>query len=101
MNPDTAGDAGNYDVDWTSTRKIKRRLVTVYHPIGVLSATFHASNNSVTLATSSTPQTFEKGGLITITAAPPSGISTAAGVFLAKPTRFIVPPRAGGIAPSG
>jgi plastocyanin len=100
MNPGTAGNEGNYQVAWASTKRVKRQTVTVLHPVRV-TPTFDASSNSVTLLTSAMPKTFSKGGVITINAAPPSGVSSAAGAFLAAPTRFNVFARASGLAPIG
>ena len=39
MNAGTIGNAGNYQVAWASTRKVKRKLQTTLHPVTVLSAT--------------------------------------------------------------
>jgi hypothetical protein len=100
MNPATASNAGNYQVDWTSTKRVKTKRVTVLHPVRV-SATFNPSRNSVALSTAATPRTFPKGGVITIIAAPPSGVSSSAGVFLAGPTSFVIAAKASGIAASG
>ena len=95
MNPATADNVNNYQVGWISTRKIKKRIQTVLHPIGVLSATSNASNTSVTLATSATKTKFPKGGQVTIA----GGVSGAAGGFLAGNFVFIISPKANAIHP--
>src|SRR5204862_6888884 len=79
MNLGTTGNANNYQVAWTSTKKVKKKTVKVLHPLGVQSATYDSSRNSVTLVTAATGKTFAKGGQITILAAAPSGVSSAAG----------------------
>ena len=89
MDMGTAGDADNYQVDSTSTKKVKKHRVTVLHPFG-FSATYDPSTDSVTLATSSKQKTFAKGGLITINASPPGGVSSAAGAFLTGTTVFTI-----------
>ena len=39
MNPGTIDNAGNYQVAWASTKKVKKKVQTVLHPVTVLSAT--------------------------------------------------------------
>ena len=97
MNMGTAGDADNYQVDSTSTKKVKKHRVTVLHPVG-FSATYDPSSDSVTLATSSKQKTFAKGGLITVNASPPGGVSSAAGAFLTGTTVFTIFANASGIS---
>ena len=99
MNPATADNVNNYQVDSISTKKIKRKIQTVLHPIGVLSATSDASNKFVTLATSATKAKFPKGGQVTIVNSPPGGVSGAAGGFLAGNLVFIISPKATAIQP--
>src|SRR5262249_51116935 len=48
MNPATASNVRNYQVAWTTTKKVKKHVVTVLHPVGVR-ATYNAVTNSVTL----------------------------------------------------
>jgi hypothetical protein len=98
MNSATADDAENYQVYWSSTKKIKKKTTTLLHPVG-FTTTFDASTNSVTLTTEVTQKTFAQGGMIKIIAAPPNGLKGAAGVFLAKPIQFTVLAKASGIVP--
>lgn len=80
MNPATAGNAGNYEVDWLSTKRVKRKTVQIFHPLAV-HAQYNAATNSVSLLLSN-QQKFAKGGRITLIATPPGGVSGAAGVAL-------------------
>jgi hypothetical protein len=96
MNSNTAGDAGNYQIDWSSTKMVKHKVVKTLHSIG-FAARFNAAKNSVTLFTIATPKTFANGGQLTIIAAPPHGVSSAAGVFLAASAQFTILPKATGI----
>ncbi len=80
MNPATAGNAGNYEVDWLSTKRVKRKTVQIFHPLAV-SVQYNVATNSVSVLLSS-KQKFAKGGQITVIAAPPGGVSSAAGVAL-------------------
>ncbi|MGP0063459.1 MAG: beta strand repeat-containing protein [Isosphaeraceae bacterium] len=100
MNSGTADNASNYQVDWVSTKKVKKKVQTILHPIGVLSATSNASNTAVTLATSATNAKFAKGGQLTIIAAAPGGVDSAAGVYLAGNNIFTITAKAGSIEPS-
>jgi hypothetical protein len=97
MDPGTAGDANNYQVDWASTKKVKKKPETLLHPVG-FSVTYNASSDSVTLLTSATQQTFAKGGEIMVNASPPDGVSSAAGLFLTGNTAFTIFARASGIS---
>ena len=80
MNPATAGDANNYQVDWTSTKRVKRKVVTIQHPVPV-SVQYGAPNDSVSLILIG-KQAFTKGGQITVIAGPPDGVSGVSGVLL-------------------
>ncbi len=97
MDPGTADDPANYQLDSVTTKKAKK----VLHGVGILSATPNGSNTTVRLATSATQKTFAKGGQITVIYTPPNGISSAAGVPLAAgDSTFIISPKATSIAPS-
>ncbi len=74
MNPATAG---NYEVDWLSTKRVKRKTVQIFHPLAV-HAQYNAATNSVSLLLSN-QQKFAKGGRITVIATPPGGVSSVAG----------------------
>jgi sugar lactone lactonase YvrE len=97
MDPETAGDANNYQVAWESTTKVKRRAVKVFHPV-LVSATYDSSNHSVTVATLIKRKEFAHGGQVTVTASPPGGVSSAAGAFLSRETIFTVAANASSIA---
>jgi hypothetical protein len=83
MNSSTAGNPGNYQVDWISIKRVKKKgVVTVLHPVAVRSATYSSANASVTVTTSAGKSTFAKGGQITVIAAPPNGVTGGSGVAL-------------------
>ena len=82
MNPSTAGGFLNYQVDGMTTKRGKKKTVTVFKPVRV-TANYSESNHidSVTLSLkNATP--FLKGGRITIVNSPPNGVSSAAGGLL-------------------
>ena len=80
MDPATAGNAANYQVDWMSTKRIKRKTVQVLHPVPIR-AVYNAVDQSVSLLLSG-KQAFAQGGQITVIAAPPGGVTSALGVLL-------------------
>jgi hypothetical protein len=80
MNPATAGNAGNYQVDWISTRRVKKKVVQILHPVP-FHVQYDATSDSVSLLLSG-KQAFARGGRITVIAAPPNGISSSTGVLL-------------------
>jgi virginiamycin B lyase len=98
MNPARAGLAANYQVTSTTTKRVKRRRVSVNEPVAV-QATYDVSRNAVTLSIVG-KQTFAKGGRITINATPPDGVSSDTGDFLAaNDTVFNILPKASGVWP--
>jgi hypothetical protein len=80
MDPATAGNAANYQVDWISTRRVKRKKVQGLHPVPIKAA-YDAVDHSVSLLLGK-KQAFAKGGQVTVIAVPPGGVSSDSGVLL-------------------
>jgi RHS repeat-associated protein len=80
MNAATAGNAGNYQVAWSSTKRVKKKLTTLLHPVP-FSAQYDAATHSVSLILTG-KQAFAQGGQITVIATPPDGVSGDTGVLL-------------------
>jgi hypothetical protein len=80
MNPATAGNVANYEVDWISIKRIKHKKVQVLHRLPIR-AVYNAGGHSVNLLISG-KQAFTQGGQIAVIAAPPGGVSGASGVLL-------------------
>ena len=76
---------------WASTKKVKKKVQTVYHPVAVVSVTLDPSDTVITLVTSAPKQKFAKGGRVSVSL--PSSV-------LAGPTVFTISPRARGISPT-
>jgi streptogramin lyase len=74
MNPGTAGNSGNYQLNLITTKKVKRKIVQVLKPIQ-FQASYNATNNSVGIMLIG-KQTFPKGGQLTVF----GGVTSAAGV---------------------
>ena len=98
MNPGTINNPGDYQVAWASTKKVKKQVQTVFHPVAVLSATVDATNTMVTLVTSTMKTKFAKGGQVMIVS--PASILGADGEPLGGVTKFAISPRAAGISPT-
>jgi hypothetical protein len=96
MNSATAGLAANYQVTSTTTKRVKKKRVTLLQPVAFRAA-YDASRNAVTL-TLMGKQTFAQGGQITVIATPPGGVSSTTGDFLAaNDTVFTILPKATGV----
>ena len=95
MNPGTVENAGNYNVNVASTRKLKKKLVTTYNSVGLSSVTLDPSDTVVTLVTSVPKSKFAKGGQVVIAA---SGVRSAAGVSLGGPSTFTIGAGGGSIS---
>ena len=97
MNSATAGLAANYQVTSTSTKRVKKKTVTVHTPVILTSAVYNPSTNSVTLNIQGNPK-FATGGEITVNGSPPSGVSSEGGVHLdASDIEFTILAKATGI----
>jgi hypothetical protein len=104
MDPATAGNAANYQVDRVSSKRVKHKKVQVLHPVPI-TVTYDAVDRAVSLL-SSGEQAFAKGGQLTVIATPPGGVSGASDVLLdgdgeGQPGNngtFTILPRARGIA---
>jgi hypothetical protein len=101
MNPATAGLPANYQVTFAATQRVKRKQIPANESV-VVQPTYDASTNVVTLKIVGKAPSFAKGGQINIIATPPSGVSSAVGVFLAEDdTAYFILPKAIGIWRSG
>ena len=93
MDPLSVTNTNNYQLDWVSTRRVKRKLETLLHPVAIKSATYNASIDAVVLLTGTTKSTFAKGGQLTVINSPPSGVDSAAGAFLGGTTVLTISPK--------
>jgi hypothetical protein len=92
LNPSSATNGGNYQVDTITTKRVKKQTRRILHPITSFSVAYSAVSDSVTL-TFPVQQTFKTGGQITVVAGPPSGVVGASGAALAGSTVFMISPR--------
>jgi hypothetical protein len=80
MTPATAGNANNYQVAWMSSRRVKKKVTQVAHPVP-FRVQYDAATHAVSLLLAG-KQAFAQGGQITVIASPPVGVSDASGVLL-------------------
>ena len=78
MNQATAGSPGNYQVDWISTKRVKKKPTQILHPLAI-TVDYNAATDSVDLMLAG-KQAFADGGQITVVATPPGGVGISAGV---------------------
>jgi hypothetical protein len=99
MDPSSVTNTNNYQLDWVSTRRVKRKLETLLHPVAIESATYHASIDAVVLLTGAPMSTFAKGGQLTVINSPPDGLDSTTGTFLGGRTVLTISPKASGFVP--
>jgi len=92
INPTSATNGRNYQVDTITTKRVKKQTRRILHPITSFSVAYSAAKDSVTL-TFAGKQTFRTGGQITVVGGPPSGITGASGAALAGNKAFTISPR--------
>ena len=65
LDPSAATDAANYQVDSVTTRKVKKKVEHILHPITNFMVSYSAASDAVTIAFGS-PETFPTGGQIAV-----------------------------------
>jgi hypothetical protein len=89
MNRTNAGNSLDYQIAFVTTKRVKRKTVTVLNPVR-FSTSYSASNYIVTLIIKGNPK-FAKGGQIRVIATPPNGVDSQVGVPLnPNSTLFII-----------
>ncbi len=91
LDPATATDTANYQVDAVTTHRVKKQIKSTLHPITGFKVDYRAADRSVTL-TFARQETFSTGGQISVKSGPPSGIAGASGAELTGTTVFEIAP---------
>ncbi len=99
LNQATATNAANYELDTITTKKVKKRVKTILHPITSFKVSYSATSDSVNL-TLLGKQTFPTGGQLTIVNRAPGGVEGATGALLAGKTVFAIAKKGRTITPS-
>jgi hypothetical protein len=85
LDASAATNAADYQVDTVVTRKVKKTIDHVLHPITGFTVSYSATSDAVTIAFMSA-ETFPTGGQITVL----SSVTTAAGGSIAEPKSFTI-----------
>ncbi len=88
LDPTSAGNAANYQVDTVTTKKVKKKTEHVLHPITNFTVSYGAASDAVTIDFES-PETFPTGGQVTVL----SGVAGGSGGSLSGPTVFAISKR--------
>ena len=79
LDPGAASNPANYQVDLVTTRKVKKKVQHILHPLSGFTVSYSPASDSVTLTLAGT-QTFPTGGQITVVGGPTGGVAGASGV---------------------
>ncbi len=90
-----ASNPGNYELDTVTTKKVKKSLDRVLHPIKSFTVTYTPASDSVTLKLAGA-QSFPTGGQITVL----PGVTSGSGSVLSGTTVFTITPGGKKIEPS-
>jgi hypothetical protein len=89
LNPLSATNTANYQVDTMTIKRVKNHTRRIPHPITGFSLAYNAASDSVAL-TFTGKQTFPAGGQITVLGGLQAGVTGAAGAALAESTEFTI-----------
>jgi len=81
LNPASANNPVNYQLDTVTTKKAKKKVMRIMHPISNFTVSYNAASDSVNLALVGT-QPFPTGGQLTIVSGPSGGVTGASGAPL-------------------
>ena len=99
LNQTTATNAANYELDTVTTKKVKKKVKTILHPIKSFKVSYSASADVVNL-TLVGKQTFPTGGQLPIVNSAPGGVEGATGVLLGGKTVFAIAKKGRTITPT-
>ena len=93
LNPASATNSANYQVDNVTTKRVKKKVERILQPITKFNVSY--SNDAVTIALAG-HETFKTGGQITVL----NSLAGASGAALAGTTVFTISKGGKGITPS-
>ena len=99
LNTATATNRLNFQLDTVTTKKVKKKVTTILHPITKFTVSYIPSTDSVDLTLIGT-QTFPTGGQLTIINRPSGGVAGASGALLAGSTMFAISKKGSEIRPT-
>ena len=95
----SAENPTNYQLDTITTKKVKKKVTTILHPITKFTVSYIPTTDSVDLTLIGT-QTFPTGGQLTVVNRPPSGVTGASGAPLGGTTVFAISKKGTTITPT-
>jgi hypothetical protein len=99
LNAARAMSAANYELDTVATKKVKKTVKHILHPITNFTVSYSAASDSVDLALIGT-QAFPTGGQLTIVSGPSGGVTGASGAPVSGTTVFAISKKGNTITPS-
>ncbi len=96
LNPTSAVNSGNYQVDAIITKRVKKQTRRVFQPLRSVAVSYSASADSITLKFTR-KQAFPKGGEITVVGGSTSGVTSTSGATLIGNQVFMISPHGHGI----
>jgi hypothetical protein len=88
LAPSSADNSANYQVGSTIIQRVKKKVQSILKPLA-FTASYDAPSDSVTL-TIAGPQSFPKGGQITVVGGPSGGVTGTSGARLAASEVFTI-----------
>ena len=95
LTPASVSNTGIFQLDTVTTKRVKRKLVTILHPIKKFTVLYVASSNAIEIKLGSA-QAFPTGGRLTVL----GGVTTASGSTLSGPAVFTISKGGKRISPS-
>ncbi len=99
LDPGSAANPANYQVDTITTKKVKKKVQHILHPLSGFTVTYSPAGDSVTLTLAGS-QTFPTGGQVTVVAGPSGGVAGPSGAALGGTTVFTIAPKGRSISPA-
>jgi uncharacterized protein YjdB len=85
LNATSASSAANFQLDSVTTRRVKKKTVTILHPITQFTVAYDAASDAIEIKLL-TKQTFATGGQLKVL----GGLTTASGGMLSGPAVFTI-----------
>jgi hypothetical protein len=99
LDPASATNPAHYQLDTVSTKRVKKTVKRILHPITNFQVSYSAATDSVDL-TLIGKQTFPTGGQLTIVGGPSGGVTGASGAPLGGTTVFAISAKGRTITPA-
>jgi RHS repeat-associated protein len=99
LNPASATNPANYQLDTVTTKRVKKKVKRILHPITRFTVSYSAANDSVDL-TLIGKQAFPTGGQLTLVSGPSGGVTGASGAPLAGTTALAISAKGRTITPT-